>query len=361
MVVLMKPGAPDEQINEVLRVLGEYGLGGQVVHGVEETVQGRRSIIAMQGDETQVDTDRIAGLPGVEDVHRVSKPYKLVSKEYPPYDIQVSVQGKNIGNGNGLYIIGGPCAVEDEGWVLEAAHAQKDAGADALRGGVFKPRSSPYSFEGHGEKALKILAKAREETGLPIVATEVMDSSDIPLFKEYEVDIWQIGARGMMSYKLLDMVAESTADTPYVILLKRGMDARIDDWLLAAERLWMHGNPRVILCERGIRGFEDPQRIRNTPDVAAVVLARYLSKLPVFGDPTHSTGYSEYAPDIADAYIAAGVHGLEVEFHPYPEKAWCDGRESIRLEHTAPLFRAWRNLYETKKANTGLYRSLLLG
>ncbi len=355
MVITMKPGASDDEIRAVIEKLRSYGLDGQTIHGVEETSMGARSIIGMLGDETKVDAEAIEGLHGVESVHRIGKPYKLVSREYPPHDIQVRLGNQTIGNENGLFIIAGPCAVEDEGWVLEAAYALKEAGANAFRGGAFKPRTSPYSFEGYEEKGLKILAKAREKTGLPIVATEVMDSSQIPLFKEYEIDGWQVGARSMMSYKLLDMIAEATADTPYAVILKRGMDAKIEDWLLAAERLWIHGNPRIILCERGIRTFETATR--NTPDPSAVVVIKYLSKLPIIGDPTHSTGYREYAPDVADAYIGAGVHGLEAEFHPYPDKAWCDGRESMKLEHAKPLFEAWRALYEAKKHNTRVYNS----
>jgi 3-deoxy-7-phosphoheptulonate synthase len=267
-------------------------------------------------------------MPGVERVVPVLKPFKIASREFKSDPTQFSIGDYVIG-GKDVLIMAGPCSVESRSQILETAHACKEAGAHILRGGAFKPRSSPYSFQGLGEEGLKYLAEAREQTGMPII-TEVMEPSLVPLVCEY-ADILQVGARNVQNYALLHAVGESQ----HPVLLKRGMSSLIEEWLMSAEYILSHGNTRVMLCERGIRTFE--KYTRNTFDINAIPVAKHLSHLPVIADPSHATGHWEYVAAAAKASIAAGADGLIIEVHPRPEEAMSDGIQSLKPERFAQL------------------------
>ncbi len=263
-------------------------------------------------------------------------PYRLASRALHPKDTTIDVNGVEIG-GKNIVLMAGPCAVEDEAQVAEVARAVKRAGASILRGGAYKPRTSPYDFQGLGEEGLKILAKARAETGLPVI-TEVMSEQDLPIVAQY-ADILQIGSRSMSHFRLLEVVA--AAGKP--VLLKRGFQATIKEWLLSAEYLLAHGNSQVILCERGIRTF-DSEYTRNTLDLSAVPVLKSQTHLPVIVDPSHGTGRSDLILPMSKAAIAAGADGLLIEVHPNPEKALCDGRQSIRPDELEALVAELRPL-----------------
>jgi 3-deoxy-7-phosphoheptulonate synthase len=267
-------------------------------------------------------------VPGVSRVMRISRPYKIASRQFIPEDSSFPIDGVRIGE-NGIVVIAGPCAVESRAQILETAHAVREAGGHALRGGAYKPRTSPYSFQGLGEEGLELLAEAREQTGLPIV-TEVMEPDLVPLVAKY-ADVLQIGARNMQNYALLHAAGASM----HPVLLKRGMSASIEELLMAAEYILSHGNRRVILCERGIRTFETATR--NTTDINAVPVLKSQTHLPVIVDPSHGTGYTQYVTPIARAAVAAGADGIMVEVHPKPESALSDGGQSLRPEQFKDL------------------------
>ncbi len=322
MIVVMNSRATEDQIQAVIRRLGELGFRANISRGVERTV------IGVIGQVYPSLKDQLEILPGVEQVLRVTKPYKLASREFQPVDTTFEVGGVPIG-GDGVVVIAGPCSVESREQLLKAAHAVKAAGAHILRGGAFKPRTSPYSFRGLGVQALRWLAEAREETGLPVI-TEVLAPEDVPLVAEY-ADILQIGARNMQNFPLLEAAGRSGKP----VMVKRGMAATIEEWLLSAEYVLNQGNKQVILCERGIRTFET--YTRNTLDVAAIPVVRKLSHLPVFADPSHGTGHRDLVEPLALASVAAGAHGLMVEVHPNPEEALSDGMQSLTCENFADL------------------------
>ncbi|MGH2387824.1 MAG: 3-deoxy-7-phosphoheptulonate synthase [Chloroflexota bacterium] len=314
----MAAGASAGQLAEVLRRVSESGFKPHVNDGVE------RKVVAVLGE---VDIDKVElleqfeNLPGVERVNLISAPFKLSSRQYQPEDQIVSVGGVNIG-GTQVVIMAGPCSVESEDQIVEAAHAVKTAGARILRGGAFKPRSSPHSFQGLGEPGLKLLAAAGKAVDLPVV-TEVMDAHDVDLVCKH-AQMLQIGARNMQNFTLLRAVGLSK----HPVLLKRGPGCRIKDLLMAAEYVLCEGNSQVVLCERGITTFEDAAR--NTTDINAVPILKELSHLPVLLDPSHSTGEWRWVTPIARAAIAAGADGLIVEVHPNPQYARSDGRQSLK-------------------------------
>ena len=316
MIIVMKPGATPEQIDHVSRHVEELGYQPHPIHGSERVVIGA---IGDQGAKPQV-LASLSVQPGVESVTPIQKPYKLVSRELTRARTRVDVSGVEIG-GDTFAVMAGPCSVEDETQLLSAAHAVKDAGAQILRGGAFKPRSSPYAFQGLEEEGLKLLAVAREETGLPFV-TEVVTIAGVELVAKY-ADMLQIGARNMMNYQLL----RATGQTGKPILLKRGLAATIEELLMSAEYVANEGNENVVLCERGIRTFET--HTRNTLDISAVPAIHNLSQLPVIVDPSHATGRTEMIGPMLNAAIAAEADGAMIEVHPAPETAFSDGAQSL--------------------------------
>lgn len=324
MMIIMRSNATPAEIAAVVERVEQNGLRAHISTGAERTV------IGAIGDIRQVDRDQFMLMAGVDSVLRISRPFKLASREFRPEDSVFPLDGVQIG-GPGVVLIAGPCSVEDRTQLLETAHAVREAGAHALRGGVFKPRTSPYAFQGLGEKGLELLAEARQQTGLPVVS-EVMREEQIPLMTGY-VDVLQIGARNMQNYALLHAVGESQ----HPALIKRGMSATVEELLMAAEYVLSHGNRRVILCERGIRTFETATR--NTTDINAIPVLKSLTHLPVILDPSHSTGNWAYVAAIARAAVAAGADGLIVEVHPRPDEALSDGGQSLRPERFADLVR----------------------
>jgi len=318
MMIIMHPGATKEQIDHVIEHIEEQKLSAHAIYGVEQT------IIGAVGESHAIPTSVFETLDGVMAVQRISQPYKLASRQFHPENSVFPLDGFTIG-GKEIPIIAGPCSVESRTQIIETAHAVKEAGANALRGGVFKPRTSPYSFQGLGEEGLEYLAEAREQTGLPIVV-EVMAVSKVPVMVEY-VDVLQIGARNMQNFNLLRAVG----DTHTPVLLKRGMSATVEDLLMAAEYILAGGNERVMLCERGIRTFETATR--NTTDINAIPVLKSLTHLPVVLDPSHSTGHFDYVSAIAKAAVAAGADGIIVEVHPDPAHAISDGRQSLTPEN----------------------------
>ena len=315
MFVAMKPHATPAQFDAVVEKIRALGLTPHPIVGTE------RKVVAVVGHIAGLDPDELFGtMPGVAEALRVSQPFKLVSREVKEEDTVLDVGGARLG-GEAIAVMAGPCSVESKDQILEAARAVKAAGATFLRGGAFKPRTSPYEFQGLREDGLKLLALAREETGLKVV-TEVKDTDTLPMVAEY-ADVLQIGARNMQNYSLLEKVGE--LDRP--VLLKRGLSATIREWLMAAEYIVSRGNHRVALCERGIRTFET--MTRNTLDINAVPVLKALTHLPVVVDPSHGIGIRQHVPAIARAGIAAGADGLIVEVHPSPEKAVSDGHQSL--------------------------------
>jgi 3-deoxy-7-phosphoheptulonate synthase len=319
MIVVMKTSAPEQAIEEVIDRIERQGFEANVIHGERQTVIGviGTSFIAEFAD-------MLTSIAEVEAVIPVTKKYKLASREFHPVDTIVRVGNVTFGGGE-VPVMAGPCSVENERQLLETAHAVRQAGARVLRGGAFKPRTSPYQFRGLAEEGLKLLAKARAESGLPVI-TEVLTPADVPLVAEYS-DILQIGARNMQNFNLLEECGR--AGRP--VLLKRGISATIEEWLLAAEYILNQGNKEVMLCERGIRSY-DPMT-RNCFDLTAIPLVKRLSHLPVIADPSHATGKWYLVEPMAMAAVAAGADGLIIEVHPNPDQALSDGPQSLNFEN----------------------------
>ncbi|HHY38917.1 MAG TPA: 3-deoxy-7-phosphoheptulonate synthase [Clostridia bacterium] len=314
MIIVMRNDATMEQCQRVEQRLKDMGFKTHPIYGEQQTV------IGAIGDTKGAALDAVLNMPGVEKIVPIMKPYKLVGRELKRDDTVIKVRDVSIG-GEHLAVIAGPCAVENEDQIFEAARIVKSLGADILRGGAYKPRTSPYAFQGLEELGLKMLREAASEVDIPVV-TEVLDTRDVELVSEY-ADILQVGARNMHNFRLLREVGRS--DKP--VLLKRGLAATIEEWLLAAEYVMDAGNSQVILCERGIRTYET--MMRNTLDLAAVALVKQLSHLPVVVDPSHGTGLSALVPAMAKGAIAVGADGLMLEVHPDPSRALCDGQESL--------------------------------
>ena len=318
MIIVMKTTATAKDVEKVSKIITDKGLKVSVVNGTEQ------SVIGVIGDTTKIDPRAIEVDMAVDHVMRVSEPYKLANRAFHPDDTIVDVAGVKVG-GDNLALIAGPCSVESEEQVIEIAKAAKKAGANILRGGAFKPRTSPYAFQGMGSSGLDILVAAKKATGLPI-CSELMDAQYLDEFNE-KVDLIQIGARNMQNFDLLKKVG---AGTKKPILLKRGLSATFEEWIMSAEYIMANGNPNVILCERGIRTFET--YTRNTLDLQAIPVIKKLTHLPIIIDPSHAGGKWWLVEPMAKASIAAGCDGLMIEVHNNPEKALCDGPQSLRPE-----------------------------
>ena len=315
MVVIMKPGFSQEELNSAIKEMERGGVNVMISRGSETTILGA------EGNAQGIDIEKMQALPGVERVMRVSEPYKKANRKYHPDDSVVEIApGVSVG-GERLLVVAGPCSVESEEQITAVARDVKADGAQALRGGAFKPRTSPYAFQGMGYGGLDLLEKARIATGLPVV-TELMSTDDIDYFVEH-VDVIQIGARNMQNFDLLKRLGKTTKP----ILLKRGLSATIEEWLMSAEYILAGGNPNVILCERGIRTFET--FTRNTLDLSAVLAVKRQSHLPVMVDPSHASGQAWMVERMSLAAIAAGADGLIIEVHNDPPHALCDGAQSI--------------------------------
>jgi len=322
MIIVMKMGASQEEIENMVKRVESLGFRTHLSRGEE------RTIIGVIGDERPVDKDSLARMQGVERVVPILRPFKLASRDFQAEDTVFKLNGHSIG-GQKIIVMAGPCAVESRAQIIETAHLVKEAGAHLLRGGAFKPRTSPYSFQGLGEEGLQYLADARQATGLAVV-TEVMAPEQVPLVAQY-ADVLQIGTRNMQNYALLHAVGESGMP----VLLKRGLMSTIEELLMSAEYILSHGNRRVILCERGIRTFET--YTRNTLDINAVPVLKELTHLPVVVDPSHATGKWHLVNAVSRAAIAAGADGLIIEVHPNPEQAVSDGAQSLRPARFAEL------------------------
>lgn len=322
MIVVMKSGATDKEVREVIRHIESAGLTVNLSSGVE------RSVIGVLGQIFPDLRDMLEALPGVDEVIAISKPYKLASREFHPDDTVIRVGDITIGDGE-VVVMAGPCAVESEQQLLETAKAVKAAGANILRGGAFKPSTSPYNFRGLGEEGLKILAQVSKETGMPVV-TEVMSASEVDMVASY-ADIIQIGARNMQNFNLLDEAGK--IEKP--VMLKRGLSATIQEWLLAAEYILSQGNRQLMLCERGIRTFET--YTRNTMDISAIPIIEKVSHLPIIADPSHGTGKWYLVAPMALAAVAAGADGVMIEAHPAPDIALKDGTQSLTFDNFQQL------------------------
>ena len=314
MIVVMKASSKADEINRVTKRIEDFGLKVHISEGVDHTV------IGVLGSVFTELRDALELLPGVEQVLLVSKPYKLASREFHPRDTAVEVKGVAVG-GNEVIVMAGPCAVESEEQLLATAQAVKAAGATMLRGGAFKPRTSPYDFRGLGETGLKILAEVGKENRMPVI-TEVMSPDHVDLVAKY-ADVLQVGARNMQNFVLLDEVGKTNKP----VLLKRGLSSTIQEWLLAAEYILAQDNDQVILCERGIRTFET--QTRNTMDVSSIPIVERVSHLPIIADPSHAVGKWYLVPPLALAAVAAGADGIMVEVHQNPEEAFSDGPQSL--------------------------------
>jgi 3-deoxy-7-phosphoheptulonate synthase len=323
MLVVMRHGAPQEDVDNVVAAIEEMGYQARPMPGKQRTTVG------LVGNDGRVDGSRLAALPGVQEILHVTKPYKQVSREWKAEATVVRLPGGLSIGGDDVVVMAGPCSVESERQILGAAHAVREAGATVLRAGAFKPRSSPYSFQGLGRAGLRLLAKAREETGLLIV-TEAMDAEGLDYVLEV-ADIIQIGARNMQNYSLLRAVGRLGKP----VMLKRGMAATISDLLLSAEYILAEGNDQVLLCERGVRTF-DPAT-RNMFDLTAIPLVHRLSHLPIIADPSHGTGARDKVIPMARAAVAAGADGIMIEVHPNPERAKSDGAQSLYPEQFSQL------------------------
>jgi 3-deoxy-7-phosphoheptulonate synthase len=323
MLVVMKNTASSDQIHAVVEVIKDMGYDARPIPG------GQRTAIGIIGNDGGVDAGRVQGLEGVLEVIPVTHPYKQVSREWKADDTVVRLENGTVFGGSDVAIIAGPCAVESEAQIIGIAHDLKAMGATVLRGGAFKPRSSPYSFQGLGKEGLVLLAKARQETGLAVV-TEALDPDGADLVAEY-ADIVQIGARNMQNYALLRRAGR----TGKPVLLKRGMSATIEEFLLAAEYVLAEGNPNVILCERGVRSFDT--HTRNVLDLAAIPVVKGLSHLPIIADPSHGTGLRAKVIPMGRAAVAAGADGLIIEVHPDPTRAMSDGAQSLYPEQFQEL------------------------
>lgn len=334
MIIMMKSNVSKEKISKILKEVKKLGFKPHLSQGEEKT------IVGLIGNGRAVSPDHFRSFSGVEDVFRISKPFKLASREFKPDKSIIRVNGVSLG-GEDIIIMAGPCAVESREQILETALKVKEAGATILRGGAFKPRSSPYSFQGLKEKGLEILAEVKEKTGLSLV-TEVMAPEQVPLVGKV-ADILQIGARNMQNYALLEAVGKYNKP----VLLKRGMMATLEEFLMAAEYILSNGNSNVILCERGIRTFET--YTRNTLDLAAVPLLKELSHLPVCVDPSHATGSRSLVAPVSKAAVAVGTDALLIEVHPHPEKALIDGAQSLNLEEFSKFMEELRTVAEAVK------------
>ncbi len=329
MIIVMKHRASAADIDAVVKQVETSGYKAHLSQGTE------RTIIGVVGDDRPVQSHNLEMLSGVEQVVRILQPFKLASRDFHPEDTVISVRGVPVG-GPRLTIIAGPCSVESRSQLLETALAVKEAGADMLRGGAYKPRTSPYAFQGMGEEGLELLAEAREATGLPIV-TEVMAPETVSVIGKY-ADIYQIGARNMQNFPLLTAVGK----TRIPVFLKRSMMGTVQELLMAAEYILAGGNRQVMVCERGIRTFETATR--NTLDINAIPLLKKWTHLPVFADPSHATGKWDLIAPTAKACIAAGADGLIIEVHPHPAEAMSDGAQSLKPERFAQLVRELRVL-----------------
>ena len=342
MVIVMQADASEQQISQVAQFINQHGAKAHISQGEE------RTIIGVIGYQHQVRREHVQTLPGVEKVIPISKPYKLVSREFKKDNTLISLNGVTIG-GKDPVIIAGPCSVEDESQILETARIVKENGGHLLRGGAYKPRSSPYTFQGLGEEGLKYLKKAKEETGLYIV-TEVLEAMYVPLVAEF-ADILQIGARNMQNYELLKAVGR----TQKPVLLKRGMSAQLTEFLMSAEYIMSEGNNQIILCERGIRTFVEYSR--NTLDLNVVPAIKNISHLPIFVDPSHGTGRRDLIEPLSLAALAVGADGLMIEVHPRPEQAWSDADQTLdpaafkhlmkRIKH----FMAWQQKFVEQESD----------
>src|ERR671926_314553 len=332
MLIVMKADATDEEIKGVERVITELGYRPHVMPGAARTA------IGITGNSGPVDITPFETLPGVAEAIRVTKPYKLVTLDLRPEKTVVNVGGDAEIGGDELAIIAGPCAVESREQIFAVAEAVKKSGARFFRGGAFKPRTSPYAFQGLGEEGLRLLADVREAFGLKIV-TEAVDEASADLVDRY-ADVFQVGARNMQNFSLLKRAGRS----PLPVLLKRGLSATIDEWLLAAEYIMAEGNYNIILCERGVRTFA--QHTRNTLDLAAVPAVRKISHLPVVIDPSHGTGHNYMVMPLARAGVAAGADGLIIEIHNHPERALSDGAQALTLEQYEHLVAEVRAIHE---------------
>jgi len=332
VLIVMRHGATEDEIQRVVAVIREMGYQARPMPGSQRTAVG------LVGNDGRVDSSCLEGLAGVQEVIHVSQPYKQVSREWKPENTVVRLAGGVAIGGPEVAIIAGPCSVESEAQILQAARQVREAGAVILRGGAFKPRTSPYSFQGLGRPALKLLAKAREETGL-LICTEAIDAEGVGWVSEV-ADIVQIGARNMQNFSLLRVAGR--AGKP--VLLKRGISATITELLLSAEYLLAEGNQDVILCERGIRGFDNATR--NVFDLSAIPVVQKLSHLPIIADPSHATGLRDKVTPMARAAVAAGADGVMVEVHPNPEVAKSDGAQSLFPEQFAQLMREVRVIAE---------------
>ena len=328
MIIIIKDKATDKQVNELMSWLQSFSVKTNLVTGVHSR------IIGLIGDTTSIDVDAVNARDIVETVKRVQEPYKNANRRFHPDDTVIEVRGRKIGGG-GLSVIAGPCSVETEEQLMATAIAVKEAGADFLRGGAFKPRTSPYAFQGLGKEGIDLLIQARRETGLPIV-TEIMDLSDIDLFAD--VDIVQVGARNMQNFTLLKALGRS--DKP--VLLKRGLSATLQELLMSAEYIMSEGNSNVILCERGIRTYEP--ETRNTLDLSAVPLLRQKTHLPIVIDPSHATGINSLVEPMSLAAVTAGADALEIEVHIDSKNAWSDGAQSLTPEQFKSSMRKIRAL-----------------
>ena len=328
MIIILKNNASPESVEKLDELLKEQGLKTNHIQGASQ------HIIGLIGDTSAVDMHNLYAQDCIEEIKRVQEPYKKANRKFHPDDTVIEASGRKIGDGS-LQIIAGPCSVETEEQILTTAHAVKEAGATMLRGGAFKPRTSPYSFQGLREEGIRLLLKAKAETGLPIV-TEIMSQSDLPLFDE--IDVIQVGARNMQNFELLKALGKTTKP----ILLKRGLANTLEETLMSAEYIMSEGNPNVILCERGIRTFET--MTRNTFDVSAIPLLKQKSHLPVCADPSHATGMISLIDPMALAAVVAGTDALEIEVHCNPKAALSDGGQQL----TPDMFK------ETMKKISGL-------
>lgn len=331
MLIIMKPNASPQQIENVIAKIKEEGLAAHLSQGIETT------LIGAIGETHDIPMDVFEVLDGVDMVKRITQPFKLASRQFHPENSVFPIDGFSVG-GNEIAIIAGPCSVESRSQILETAQAVREAGANALRGGVFKPRTSPYSFQGLGEEGLEYLAEAREQTGMPIVV-EIMSQTQLDLMVKY-VDVLQVGARNMQNFNLLRSIGETRKS----VLLKRGLSATIEELLMSAEYILAGGNKQVMLCERGIRTFETATR--NTTDINAIPVLKNLTHLPVILDPSHATGHAGYVSAIARAAIAAGADGLIIEVHPDPAHAVSDGKQSLKPEKFAEMVKQVKAIAE---------------
>ncbi len=332
MIVEMNKGASDEQVEHVVERAHSYGFEVQLNLGTEKTV-----VAILGGNTGKVQTDVFAVLPGVESVTRVMKPYKLASREFHPRASKVNVSGVEIG-GQRVVVMAGPCAVESEEQLMETAKGVRECGASIVRGGAFKPRTSPFSFQGLEEDGLKLLSKVKTDLGMPVI-TEVLDTPHIKIIAEH-ADILQVGARNMQNFALLKELSKLR----HPILLKRGLSATVAEWLTAADYLLAEGNRRVILCERGIRTFEDS--VRFSLDISSISVIKHISHLPIIVDPSHAAGHFAYVPSIAKAAIAAGADGLLIEVHPNPEEALVDSLQALTIPNFERLMAELRPIAE---------------